>query len=111
MTKAISPPEAASLKVVALVAGGRYRQGTPPLGRGAAVRLVLEVLQLAQASGRPRDDLDERVLLEGAELRELDRITTELCQAIGPERLRVLLTAAGVPVQELPATATMAATL
>ena len=102
MTETHLSPEATGLKVVALVAGGRYRQGTPPLGRGAAVRLALEVLQLAQASGRPRDSLDERAMLEGAESRELDRITTELCWAIGPERLRALLTPAGVPVEVRP---------
>ena len=88
---------AATLKTIALVAGGQYRQGTPPLARGTAVRLAQEVLQLAQAADRSHDSLAERALLEGAELRELDRITAELCQAIGPERLRALLTAAGVP--------------
>lgn len=84
-----------AISTISRVAAGSWRQGPAPLPQSAAVRVILDVLRVAVATGYNRAALAESVLLSGGEDAERNRVSSELCEAIGPECVAKLLRAAG----------------
>lgn len=84
-----------ALCTISRVAAGCWRQGPAPLPQSAAVRVILEALRVAVATGYSQGALAEVVLLSGGEDAERNRVSSELCAAIGPECAAKLLRAAG----------------